>query len=194
MPPTFNCTSIFDLSHTSQIRDNWNERSSRGSRKHTSPAICRAGRVPLREAFRGSVITCSRNNERLILSSWLATPSLSLSLLSPFRSRWKRPVRRDLSTFRCIAFSVVLRARVLWLSDLLFRIHVLHAFIHFSSLSRRTFGHVSRMAISIRFVCGFEYALIAVGRYGSARRTGEAWEAALSKYSIWKCRVYSMNE
>lgn len=34
-------------------------------------AICRVGRVPSRVAIRGCVITCSRNNERLILSSYL---------------------------------------------------------------------------------------------------------------------------
>jgi len=72
---------------------------------HISPAICRIGRVPSREAFRGSVITCSRNNERLILSSWLATPSSSSLSLSLFCSRRKRPIRHDLSTFRfCVAF------------------------------------------------------------------------------------------
>lgn len=134
----------------------------------------------------GSVITCSRNNERLILSSsgWRSPPPL-LSL--SFSSKAPGPSRLiDLSLCR------FLRARVLWLFDLLYRIHVVRSFIHFSrSLSQRTFGRISRMAVSIRFVSGFEYALIAVGRYGSVRQTGETWEAALLKYSIPEYRRYS---
>lgn len=58
----------------------------------TSFAICRVGRVPSQVGIRGSVITCSRNNERLILSSYLPFPS-------PFF------VGHDLSTFRFVAFS-----------------------------------------------------------------------------------------
>jgi len=112
---------------------------------HISPAICRIGRVPSREAFRGSVITCSRNNERLILSSWLATPSsssLSLSLSLLFSSKAPDPSRLIDLSLLCR----FLRARVLWLSDLLYCIHVLHSFIHFSrSLSQRIFGRISRM-------------------------------------------------
>lgn len=96
--------------------------------------MSRFGRVPSREAFRGSVITCSRNNERLILSSFrplslppsLSPPSpvhrssdsaapacvrLTLRALSPFFFVLESsPARRDLSTFRFVAFSVVLRA------------------------------------------------------------------------------------
>lgn len=71
---------------------------------HTSLAICRAGRVPLREAFRGSVITCSRNNERLILSSWLATPTPSFLSSVPLKT--PGPSRLiDLSLYRFLSRS-----------------------------------------------------------------------------------------
>lgn len=56
------------------------------------------GRVPSRVAIRGSVITCSRNNERLILSSYLSSSLLSSSattyrpfVLLPFQPAVAQP-------------------------------------------------------------------------------------------------------
>jgi len=69
---------------------------------HTSPTICRVGRVPSREAFRGSVITCSRNNERLILLSWLATPFP----LSPFLSFVPAESAQSVATYRPFVVSL----------------------------------------------------------------------------------------
>ena len=155
---------------------------------HISPAICRIGRVPSREAFRGSVITCSRNNERLILSSWLATPSsssLSLSLSSVLVES-----ARSVTTYRPFAFVSLSTST----SPLIVRPFVLYSraplFYTFLPLvvSANIRSYFEDVRYRFVFVCGFEYASIAVGRYGSDRQTGEAWEAALLKYSISEYR------
>lgn len=142
---------------------------------HTSPAICRVGRVPLREAFRGSVITCSRNNERLILSSWLATPSPPLSLFL-FRSAENgrsvatyRPFVVSLSqsfceheSFDCSTFCTVFTcSTALYISPA-------------RCLGEHSVVFRERRYRFVSYAFGLEYALIAVERYGSARRTGEA--------------------
>lgn len=167
----------FSTCHTSQIRDNWNERSSRGSRKHTSPAICRAGRVPLREAFRGSVITCSRNNERLILSSWLATPSLSLSPFSlPLPLKTPGPSRLiDLSLYRFLSRSastspLIVRPFVPYSRALLF-----YTFLFVVSpniRSRFEDGDIDsfRMRFRVRFNRGREIWICEANRWGVGSR------------------------
>jgi len=149
---------------------------------HTSSAICRVGRVPSREAFRGSVITCSRNNGRLILSSWLlpsSTPSLPKALvvatyrpfvLLLFQSSCE-PESFDCPTFCSGVFTCLL-------------LYI------FRPLSRRT------------FVCRIERDDIDLFRMwprvhfnrSEIRicRTGEAWEVSLPKHSVRECTQASL--
>lgn len=120
---------------------------------HTSSAICHAGRVPLREAFRGSVITCSRNNERLILSSWLAIPSpFSLFLFSaPAESARSRLI--DLSLCRFLSHSASTSPLIVQPFVPYSCAPLLYTFLLLVVSAK--IGLVSRMAVSIRFVIRF---------------------------------------
>jgi len=149
---------------------------------HTSSAICRVGRVPSREAFRGSVITCSRNNGRLILSSWLlpsCTPSLPQALvvatyrpfvLLLFQSSCEH------ESFDCPTFcSGVFTCLLLYI---------------FRPLSRRTFVcRIERDDIDL-----FRIWLRAHFNRSEIRicRTGEAWEVSLPKHSVRECTQASL--
>lgn len=141
-------------------------RDTRGLHIHTSLAICRAGRVPSREAFRGSVITCSGNNERLILSSWLPPSSLSLSLSVFFRSLHPAPKASGPSRLIDLSFCCFLSSPAstspLIVRPFVRRIHVLAALYLLLVVSVNTRSR----AISICFECGFNFkrTSIAVGR------------------------------
>lgn len=178
----------FSSCHTSQIRDSRNEKSSSGSRMHTSPAICRAGRVPSREAFRGSVITCLRNNERLILSSWLVTPPLSPSSLSLFLSFVLVESARSVATYRpfVVPLSQSFYEHESFDCSTFCTVFTYYAPLYISPacLDEHSVVFRGRRYRFILYAVRFRVRFNRSRRYGSARRTGETWEVALPKCSI----------